>query len=160
MERIARMFGVRRYNNLGFTLIELLVVIAIIGILAGISIPMFLGQRTKAIKSEATTNLSLLFTLQELYYAEYGRYAPWPDKAVAGSVANWQYKGTHGVNDVGIEDELRSFKPGPASDLNFDYFVRSADSGNKYVMAAVGKSGTPAAGMLIWLNYLNEDKNI
>jgi type IV pilus assembly protein PilA len=38
----------RRKDEGGFTLIELLVVILIIGILAGISIPLFLNQQTKA----------------------------------------------------------------------------------------------------------------
>ena len=94
MDQIARMFGVTRNNKLGFTLIELLVVIAIIGLLAGVSIPIFLGQRTKAIISEARSNLTLLFTLEEQYYAEHGRYAPWPNKSNPLSVGNVVYKGT------------------------------------------------------------------
>ncbi len=156
MERIARMFGVRRYNDLGFTLVELLVVIAIIGILAGISIPMFLGQRTKAIRSEATTNLQTLYTLQEQYYAEYGRYAPWPNKADPTSVANYKYLGTYGSGTNGIEDAFPMFKPGEINELNYDYYCKSIAPGQQYFMAAVGKAGSPAAGQIVYLNYLNK----
>ena len=158
MERIARMFGVKRYNDMGFTLIELLVVIAIIGILAGISIPMFLGQRTKAIRSEATTNLSVLLTLQEQYYAEYGRYAPWPDKNDPNSITGGvRYRGTYGTNDNGIEEIFPAFKPGALNDLYFRYIIQSLASGQQWHAVAIPISGKGADGMRnIWLNYNNE----
>ncbi len=157
MERIARMFGVKRYNDMGFTLIELLVVIAIIGILAGISIPMFLGQRTKAIRSEATTNLSVLFTLNEQYYAEYGRYAPWVNKDVFDEDKYSAYNGSYGsTSDRGLEDYFPSFRPGKPSDLNFTYYCRTKGGGTQFFCAATGKADSPAAGMVIYLNYLNK----
>ncbi len=156
MDQIARMFGVTRNNKLGFTLIELLVVIAIIGLLAGVSIPIFLGQRTKAIISEARSNLTLLFTLEEQYYAEHGRYAPWPNKSNPLSVGNVVYKGTHGVNDKGCEDDFPSFKPGPINKIYFDYWCLSAGNGTLFQVAAVGKASKPSKGIIIILNSRNE----
>ena len=51
----------------GFTLIELLVVILIIGILAGIAIPAFLGQRQKAYDSQSKSNIRTAQTAEETY---------------------------------------------------------------------------------------------
>ena len=115
MEQIARIFGVTRNNKLGFTLIELLVVIAIIGLLAGISIPLFLGQRTKAMISECKTNLQTLFVLEEQYYAEYGRYAP------GTGTATDTYHYTEASQ--ALLNDFPNFRPGPPEDLNFNYYT-------------------------------------
>lgn len=52
----------------GFTLIELMIVVAIIGVLAAIAIPAFVGYVRRSKTSEATTNLSLMFTSASGYY--------------------------------------------------------------------------------------------
>ena len=58
----------------GFTLIELLVVILIIGILAGIAIPAFLGQREKAQDSEAKTAVRTAASAAKAYYTDNQTY--------------------------------------------------------------------------------------
>ncbi len=158
MEQILRMFGVRRNNDLGFTLIELLVVIAIIGILAGIAIPMFMGQRTKAVRSEAVTNLNALFVLNEQHYAEYGRYAPWPDKSNPDSFSGSWYNGTPNPSDFGLEDIFPQFKPGAYDELNFTYKVKTftGTQGQTFIGYAEGKVGSPAEGMSLMLTHENK----
>lgn len=49
----------------GFTMVELLVVMLIVGVLAGISIPTFLGQREKAAQAAMKSDLHTLRLAQE-----------------------------------------------------------------------------------------------
>ena len=100
----------RLCNRGGFTLIELLIVIAIIGILAAIAVPTFLGQRTRAMRSEAMTNLEAIRLLQEQYYAEEGTYTG--DEGTCGADNN---------NISDIQSSLPGFKPGAGDDLYFSY---------------------------------------
>ena len=49
----------------GFTMVELLVVMVIVSVLAGISIPVFLGQREKAARAAMVSDLHTLRLAQE-----------------------------------------------------------------------------------------------
>jgi prepilin-type N-terminal cleavage/methylation domain-containing protein len=54
----------------GFTLVELAVVLAIIGILVAAAVPLYLGSRMKAYKSEAVSALQEIKTIEWAYYEE------------------------------------------------------------------------------------------
>lgn len=135
----------------GVTLIELMVVVAILGILAAIVIPGYIGYQKRAARTEAFSNLENLRLLQEQFYAENGRYTPWPDRSDAASVGMSYYK----AGDTTIADELRGFKPGPASNLQFEYTLRSTSSGAGFTAVAVGKSGSRVAGESYTINEEN-----
>ena len=68
----------------GFSLIEVLLVLAIIGILSGIAIPSFLGQRQRARRvGDAEANARVLAMALEATKADTGIYGP------AGATATW-----------------------------------------------------------------------
>jgi len=68
----------------GFTLIELLLVLAIIGIISGIAIPSYLGQRRRArVIGDAMSNAQVIRMQMEARKADTGVYG------VAGSTVNW-----------------------------------------------------------------------
>ena len=76
---------------------------AIIGILAMISVPMYVGQQMRAARTEAWANLQNLRLLDEQYYAENGNYA-----ASTGACA--QDNGA--ANTAALQLVLPNFKPG------------------------------------------------
>lgn len=133
----------------GFTLVELLVVMTIIAALAMIAVPMFLGQRTKAMRSEALTNLESIRMLQEQNYAEYGEYAD-----SAGTCAQ------DNPNNIGdIQGELPDFKPGSGDNLFYSYCIEKNKAVNPSDLMGALVANTPcfAARAFGNSNYVNVD---
>jgi prepilin-type N-terminal cleavage/methylation domain-containing protein len=134
-------------NRLGFTLVELLLVIVILGILGSIAVPMFIGQRTRAMHSEAKANLEALRLLEEQYYAENGEYAP-DDKTTSGTI----------IGIANIQAYLPGFKPGDDSNLNFDYKINYtvlSNSTTGFIANAVGKGGSSVSGANFYVDQDN-----
>lgn len=130
----------------GFTLIEILLVIVIIGILASIAVPLFLGERAKAMHSEAKSNLESLRLLEEQYFADNGNY---------GTDGTYTYKGTHDTADGGIEDLLPGFKPGDINALKFNYTLVISNTGTNFIATATGKTGSPVEGTTFTIDQNN-----
>ena len=65
-----------RTEDNGFTLIELLVVIVIIGVLAAIAVPMLLSQRERAVDTALKSDLHVVVSELEGYYASTMTYPP------------------------------------------------------------------------------------
>ena len=65
----------KTYSNSGFTLIELLIVIAIIGVIAGISIPLYKSSVRKANEAAAVSTLGAIRVAQAKYVIDHkGQY--------------------------------------------------------------------------------------
>jgi len=139
----------------GVTLIELMVVIGIIGILAAISIPAYIGQQTKAARSEGETNLQNLRLLEEQLYAENGEYT---DSDLGTCAKN------NAGNIATIKGELHGFKPGTG--LSFSYCIQTAkfvntttnaieDKDDCFVARAFGNGGSRVDGEEIWVDCEN-----
>jgi prepilin-type N-terminal cleavage/methylation domain-containing protein len=129
----------------GFTLVELLIVIAILGALAGIAVPLFLGQRTKAVITEAESNLQILRMLEEQYFAENGRYSP--------NLTTAYYNTT----STTIRNELPGFKPGEAASLKYDYSIKTCMNGTNwnFVAKANGRNNSAAKGTCFQIDHNN-----
>jgi type IV pilus assembly protein PilE len=67
----------KRSSSAGFSLIEVLLVLAIIGIISGIAIPSYLGQRRRArVIGDAKTNAQVMAMQLETRRADNGIYGP------------------------------------------------------------------------------------
>lgn len=104
----------------GVTLIELIIVVAIIGILAMIAVPAYIGQQTRAARTEAYSNLENLRLLEEQYFADNGCYYRDAGGACKDDTLS-------GVAD--IQAFLPGFKPGSGLQFNYQIVTDSTGTG-------------------------------
>jgi prepilin-type N-terminal cleavage/methylation domain-containing protein len=98
----------------GFSLIELLLVLAIMGIISGIAIPAFIGQRHRArLIGDAQSNAQVLRMQLETYKADSGVYGG------AGSTYSW----TGGVGPASGVGAALNFNPKGNSQMNYQIVV-------------------------------------
>ena len=119
----------------GFSLVEILLVLAIIGILSGIAIPSYMGQRRRArVIGDAISNAKVMSMMLEGQKAENGIYG-------AAGTYTWAANGTY----VGSSGFLPAFSPKGNTQMNYSLVI--AASGLAYTLTVVdpSRSGSPTA---------------
>lgn len=108
----------------GFSLIELLLVLAIIGIISGIAIPSFLGQRRRArVIGDAQANAKTLAMMLESRKAEVGLYG------ASGVAQSWTATGTSPSASTTLAPAFS-----PKGNSKMDYQVAVAGAGLSFII--------------------------
>jgi prepilin-type N-terminal cleavage/methylation domain-containing protein len=122
------MIPTRKAN--GFSLIEILLVLAILGIISGIAIPSYLGQRRRArLIGDAQANAQVLRMQMESYRAEIGTYG------ASGSTYAWTAAG--GVSGGSVATAM-NFTPKGNSRMNYSAAI--GGGGLTYVISVTDPS--------------------
>lgn len=132
----------------GFTLIELMIVITIIGILAAISIPAYIGQQTRAARTEAYKNLEALRLFEEQFFAENASYTSDITNDLPGFQTGQYPRFTYAIT---VDVALTTPVPIP-------YAGGTAAQTNCYVATATGIAGTRVDGDVFAIDC-NNNKN-
>ncbi len=100
-------------KQLGMTIIEVMFVVAVIGILASISVPMFIDYQRRAKVAEAMNLMAGLKTPMIEYYSAWG---VWPSVAQVGGKTQGLYvssvtSGQNGTDEYYVQATMRESDP-------------------------------------------------
>ncbi len=130
-------------SSRAFSLIELMVVIAIIGLLSALAIPKFRIFQAKARQSEAKSNLSYIYALEESYFGDQDKYA---------ALQNQGKDFGCGANELGFVLNPCKARYNYSVEANGTTFTAKADSGqNNAIMPGCDKAD-------VWT--INEQKQL
>jgi hypothetical protein len=108
---------------------------------------MYLGQREKAMRAEASTNILILRQKMIDYYNENMSY---------GADGTYNYtNSSQNLTTPTATALLPGFKPGNAVDLFYDYTVKVCTTGHGFTATATGKTGKPVEGRTLTINQDN-----
>ena len=122
----------RVHHPQGFSLVEMLLVLAIIGIVSGIAIPSYLGQRRRArVIGDAMANAKVMAMMLESQKADTGLY---------GALGTYTWLATGPAQSI-----LPNFSPSGNTRMNYSLSI--VTSGLAYTITVVDPSlpGSPTA---------------
>lgn len=115
-------------SKAGFTLVELMVVAIIVAILAAVAIPLMMGNKDRAMATEAQAGLGTLRTAMQVYKAEHGGYP-----IIAAGVQIPGYAGLT-VKDGDLDGKYYK---------STGYTMLSTSTASNYTMQAQGYTNNP-----------------
>ena len=132
--KVSHISKMRRSRQRGFTLLEIMVVIVILGLLASLTIPSLMGNKEKADRQKAASDIVALENALDMYKLDNGRY-PSAEQGLAALVTR------PALAPIEKLSRRRLYPPVAARSLGQEYRLRNPGRHGKLDVFSLGPDG-------------------